>query len=101
MTLRTHVLVNGERCGLTVSGYVLLRRFESPAAYPLVIAYDYPFENAITFTLVSKDPLKQLARHTVGSMYASRYLDDMTWADDRHFSATARRHRRATGFHDS
>jgi len=85
---RTHVLVNGVRSGLTVSGYVLLRQFETPSAYLLVTDYDCPFEEAVTFTLVSKDPLKELARRTVGAMYASCHLDDMTWADDRHFSAT-------------
>ncbi|KKL39254.1 hypothetical protein WR30_14840 [Burkholderia contaminans FFH2055] len=85
---RTHARVNGERCGLTVSGYVLLRQFETPDAYLLVTDYDCLFEEAVTFTLVSKDPLKALARRTVGAMYASCHLDDMTWADDRHFSAT-------------
>ena len=85
---RTHVLVNGQRCGLTVSGYVLLRQFETPDAYLLVTDYDCLFEEAVTFTLMSKDPLKELARRTVGAMYASFHLDDLTWADDRHFSAT-------------
>ena len=85
---RTHARVNGERCGLTVSGYVLLRQFETPDAYLLVTDYDCPFEEAVTFTLVSKDPLKALARRTVGAMYASCHLDDMTWADDRHLRAS-------------
>ncbi|WP_322074470.1 hypothetical protein [Burkholderia cepacia] len=85
---RTAVLVNGERSGLTVSGYVLLRQFETPAAYLLVTDYDCLFEEAVTFTLVSKDPLKEIARRTVGAMYASCHLDDLAWADDRHFSAT-------------
>ncbi|MCQ4380208.1 hypothetical protein NO113_20360, partial [Clostridioides difficile] len=70
--------------GLTVSGYVLLRQFETPSAYLLVPAYDCPFEEAVTFTLVSKDPLKELARRPVGAMSASCPLDDMTWADGRH-----------------
>ncbi|MCQ4384164.1 hypothetical protein NO136_20065, partial [Clostridioides difficile] len=39
---RTHVLVNGVRSGLTVSGYVLLRQFETPSAYLLVTDYDCP-----------------------------------------------------------
>ncbi|HGL6719451.1 hypothetical protein NTJ56_12620 [Burkholderia contaminans] len=85
---RTHARVNGERCGLTVSGYVLLSQFETPDAYLLVTDYDCLFEEAVTFTLVSKDPLKALARRTIGAMYASCHLDAMTWADDRHFSAT-------------
>lgn len=33
---RTHVLVDGVRSALAVSGYVLLRQFETPAAYLLV-----------------------------------------------------------------
>ncbi|WP_244117658.1 hypothetical protein [Burkholderia contaminans] len=74
---RTHARVNGERCGLTVSGYVLLRQFETPDAYLLVTDYDCLFEEAVTFTLVSKDPLKALARRTVGAMYTSCHLDDM------------------------
>ena len=41
---RTHARVNGERCGLTVSGYVLLRQFETPDAYLLVTDYDCLFE---------------------------------------------------------
>ncbi|NHV29169.1 hypothetical protein [Burkholderia sp. D-99] len=85
---RTHVLVDGVRSALAVSGYVLLRQFETPAAYLLVTDYDCPFEEAVTFTLVSKDSPKVLARRTVGAMYASCHLDDLTWADDRHFSAT-------------
>ncbi|AXF21158.1 hypothetical protein CUJ89_12140 [Burkholderia pyrrocinia] len=85
---RTHVLVGGVRSGLAVSGYVLLRQFETPAAYLLVTDYDCPFEEAVTFTLVSKDPLKVRAQRTVGAMYASCHLDVITWADDRHFSAT-------------
>ncbi|UXU86791.1 hypothetical protein [Burkholderia sp. S-53] len=85
---RTHVLVGGVRAGLAVSGYVLLRQFETPAAYLLVTDYDCPFEEAVTFTLVSKDPLKLRAQRTVGAMYASCHLDDITWSDDRHFSAT-------------
>ncbi|MDF3086028.1 hypothetical protein [Burkholderia sola] len=85
---RTDVLVDGARSGLAVSGYVLLRQFEAPAAYLLVTDYDCPFEEAVTFTLVSKGPLKVLAQRTVGAMYASCHLDEMTWADDRHFSAT-------------
>ncbi|WP_175749858.1 hypothetical protein [Burkholderia pyrrocinia] len=59
-----------------------------PAAYLLVTDYDCPFEEAVTFTLVSKDPLKVRAQRTVGAMYASCHLDDITWSDDRHFSAT-------------
>ncbi|KFG93943.1 hypothetical protein GQ56_0128935 [Burkholderia paludis] len=85
---RTHVLVDGMRCGLAVSGYVLLRQFETPAGYLLVTDYDCPFEEAVTFTLVSKAPLKVRAQHTVGAMYASCHLDDLTWVDERHFSAT-------------
>ncbi|WP_193098733.1 hypothetical protein [Burkholderia sp. Z1] len=85
---RTHVLVDDVRCGLAISGYVLLRQFETPAAYLLVTDYDCPFEEAVTFTLVSKDPLKVCAQRTVGAMYASCHLDDISWADDRHFSAT-------------
>ncbi|MEN2474258.1 hypothetical protein [Burkholderia sp. GS2Y] len=85
---RTHVLVDGARCGLAVSGYVLLRQFETPAAYLLVTDYDCPFEEAVTFTLVSKDPLKVCAQRTVGAMYASCHLDDITWVDNKHFSAT-------------
>ncbi|MBP0611182.1 MULTISPECIES: hypothetical protein [Burkholderia] len=85
---RTDVLVDGVRSGLAVSGYVLLRQFETPAAFLLVTDYDCPFEEAVTFTLVSKGPLKVLAQRTVGAMYASCHLDDMTWADDRHFSTT-------------
>ncbi|MEK2602309.1 hypothetical protein [Burkholderia arboris] len=85
---RTRVRVDGVRSALAVSGYVLLRQFETPAAYLLVTDYDCPFEEAVTFTLVSKDPLKVLAQRTVGAMYASCHLDDLTWADDRHFSAT-------------
>lgn len=85
---RTDVLVDGVRSGLAVSGYVLLRQFETPAAFLLVTDYDCSFEEAVTFTLVSKGPLKVLAQRTVGAMYASCHLDDMTWADDRHFSTT-------------
>ena len=85
---RTHVLVDGVRCDLAISGYVLLRQFEMPAAYLLVTDYDCPFEEAVTFTLMSKDPLKVRAQRTVGAMYASCHLDDITWSDDRHFSAT-------------
>lgn len=72
---RTHVLVDGVRSALAVSGYVLLRQFETPAAYLLVTDYDCPFEEAVTFTLVSKDPMKVRARRTVGAMYASCRLD--------------------------
>ncbi|MBN3842009.1 MULTISPECIES: hypothetical protein [Burkholderia] len=85
---RTHVRVNGVRSGLTVSGYVLLRQYETPDAYLLVTDYDCLFEEAVTFTLVSKDPFKALAQRTVGAMYASCHLDDITWTDGRHFSAT-------------
>ncbi|VWC10495.1 virulence factor [Burkholderia seminalis] len=72
---RTHVLVDGVRSALAVSGYVLLRQFETPAAYLLVTDYDCPFEEAVTFTLVSKDPMRVRARRTVGAMYASCRLD--------------------------
>ncbi|MGS0892569.1 hypothetical protein ACVBGC_08480 [Burkholderia stagnalis] len=85
---RTRVMMDGMRSGLAVSGYVLLRQFETPAAWLLVTDYDCPFEEAVTFTLVSKDRLKVLAARTVGAMYATCHLDDVTWADDRHFSAT-------------
>ncbi|RQU81027.1 hypothetical protein DF018_35125 [Burkholderia cenocepacia] len=85
---RTDVLVDNVRSGLAVSGYVLLRQFETSAAFLLVTDYHCPFEEAVTFTLVSKGPLKVLAQRTVGAMYASCHLDDMTWADDRHFSTT-------------
>ncbi|RQS18474.1 hypothetical protein DIE03_35905 [Burkholderia sp. Bp8992] len=85
---RTRVLVDGVCSALAVSGYVLLRQFETPAAYLLVTDYDCPFEEAVTFTLVSKESLKVRARRTVGAMYASCHLDDLIWADDRHFSAT-------------
>ncbi|WP_244130150.1 hypothetical protein [Burkholderia sp. BCC0044] len=85
---RTAVLVDGLRSGLAVSGYALLRQFETPAAYLLVTDYDCPFEEAVTFTLVSKALRKVLAQRTVGAMYASCHLDALTWADDRHFSAT-------------
>lgn len=37
---RTHVLVDGVCSGLTVSGYVLLRQFETLVAYLLVTDYD-------------------------------------------------------------
>ncbi|AIO33398.1 hypothetical protein DM39_2280 [Burkholderia cenocepacia] len=85
---RTRVLVDGAPSELAISGYVLLRQFETPDAYLLVTDYDCLFEEAVTFTLVSKRRLKVLAKRTVGAMYASCHLSDMTWTDDRHFSAT-------------
>lgn len=84
---RTRVIVDGVRSELAISGYVLLRQFETPDAYLLVTDYDCLFEEAVTFTLVSKR-LKVLAKRTVGAMYRSCHLSGITWTDDRHFSAT-------------
>ncbi len=80
--------MDGVRCGPAVSGYVLHRQFETPVAYLLVTDYDCPFEEAVTVTLVSKDPLKVRAQRSVGAMVASCHLDGITWADERYFSTT-------------
>lgn len=85
---RSRVLVGGRPADVMVSGYTLLRQFETRAGYLLVTDYDCPFEEAVTFSLLSKDLGKVLAQRTVGAMYGSYWLDDVTWTDERRFTAT-------------
>ncbi|MGU7774999.1 hypothetical protein ACV229_33085 [Burkholderia sp. MR1-5-21] len=85
---RSRVIVDGNPSGLAVSGYTLLRQYETRAGYLLVTDYDCPFEEAVTFSLVSKKLDKVLSKRTVGGAYASYWLDDVTWTDERNFTAT-------------
>jgi hypothetical protein len=86
--LRTRLLMDGAPIQLTLSGFVLLHQFEIPAGYLLVTDYDCPFEEAVTFTLLSKDLQHTLGERTLGAMYGSFLLDGITWSDERNFSAT-------------
>jgi hypothetical protein len=86
--LRTRLIADGEPTRLTINGYVLLCQFETVAGYLLATDRDCPFEESVTFTLLWKDLLEVLSERTVGAMYASCWLNDITWKDQRTFIAT-------------
>ncbi|WP_233875016.1 hypothetical protein [Paraburkholderia adhaesiva] len=85
---RTRLVVDGEPSELTIGGYVLLYQFETTAGYLLATDQDCPFEESVTFTLLSKDLREVLSERMVGAMYASYWLTDIRWKDERTFIAT-------------
>ncbi len=86
--LRSRLLIDGAPTGLKVKGYVLLRQFETASGFLLVTDYDCPFEESVNFVLVSKDLRKVLGERTLGAMYGTFLLENVTWTNERHFAAT-------------
>lgn len=85
--LRSRLLRDGTPLPITLPGYCLLRQYETVDGYLFVTDYDCIFEEATSFILVDKECKWRLSEHTFGHMYASYLLDDISWQDERHFTA--------------
>ncbi|QAY92711.1 hypothetical protein [Pseudomonas sp. ACM7] len=82
------VIIDGHRSALVISGRTLLRQYETASGYLLVTDFDCPFEEAVCFSLISKDLQSVLGEHLVGCLYSSYYLAELVWLDEVHFFAT-------------
>lgn len=82
------LIIDGHRSALVISGRTLLRQYETASGYLLVTDFDCPFEEAVCFSLISKDLQNVLGEHVVGCMYSSYYLEELVWLDEAHFFAT-------------
>lgn len=85
---KTPVIIDGDLSALAISGFNLLRQYETTAGYVLVTDFDCPYEEAVCFVLLSRDLKTVLSERTVGQMYSSFPLDHVVWQDDAHFYAT-------------
>jgi hypothetical protein len=85
---KTRVIIDGKVSTLAISGFTLLRQYQTAAGYLLVTDFDCPFEEAVCFVLVSQDLKTVLSERTVGQMYSSFMLNEVTWQDETHFYAT-------------
>jgi hypothetical protein len=84
---RSRLLREGTPLPVTLPGYDLLRQYETVDGYLFVTDYDCPFEEKINFILVGKGCKRILSERGLGAMYASYYLNDLSWQDERHFTA--------------
>lgn len=85
---KTRLIIDGQLSTLAISGFTLLRQYQTPAGYLLVTDFDCPFEEAVCFVLVSQDLDMVLSERTVGQMYSSFMLNEVMWQDETHFYAT-------------
>lgn len=91
--LRSRLIRNGAMQDLTLPGYDLLRQYETVAGYLFVTDYDCPFEEMTHFVLVDANLSRVLCDRSFGWMYASFWLDELFWHDERHFSAVLSHYR--------
>ncbi|MBK5413163.1 hypothetical protein [Pseudomonas sp. TH31] len=82
------VIIDGRASSLAISGFNLLRQYETAAGYLLVTDFDCPYEEAVCFVLVSQDLETVLSERTICQMYSSFWLDEVVWLDEANFYAT-------------
>ena len=85
--LRSRLFRGGTVLPLTLPGYSLLRQYATVEGYLLVTDYDCPYEEETNFILVDKDCKRILGERSFGTPYASWFLEDLFWHDDRRFTA--------------
>ncbi len=79
--------INGVPTDLSIRGCRLLRQFETSDGFLLVTDFDCPFEESTCFTLINHAVDEILSWKEVVSPYVSYWLKDITWANDRQFTA--------------
>ena len=84
---RSRLLRDGVPLSLTLPGYTLLRQYRTVDGYLFVTDYDCPYEEVVNFILTDKKLGRILGERSVGWMYASFWLDDLFWQDERNFAA--------------
>src|SRR5471032_599619 len=83
------VIIDGCASSLSISGFNLLRQYETAAGYLLVTDFDCPYEEAVCFVLVSQDLETVLSERKICQMYRSFWLDEVVWLDEANFYATS------------
>lgn len=75
----------GRITDLPIQGQQLLHQFEASSCYVLVTNAGCLFEEAVCFTLISKDYSRVLASRRLGGPDTPLWLRNVEWQDDRHF----------------
>ncbi|KPD16406.1 hypothetical protein ADM96_26295 [Burkholderia sp. ST111] len=78
----------GHTTDLPIQGQQLLYQFEASSCYVLVTNAGCLFEEAVCFTLISKDYSRVLASRRIGGPDAPCWLKSIEWQDSRRFSAS-------------
>lgn len=78
----------GHSTDLPIQGQQLLHQFEASSCYVLVTNAGCLFEEAVCFTLISKDCSRVLASRRIGGPDTPCWLKKIEWQDGRRFSAS-------------